>query len=98
MHIAAPKGTPAIIIGGRSQNVAEREILLARGTKLAVSRMERAKSGYGWEAWLTVVPDDTAATAAAETTASDQDAEVVFEVVGTAPQWAVEAWDARPAS
>jgi hypothetical protein len=56
MHIAAPEGTPAMIIGNLSQNPEEREILLGRGMELAVTKMERAASGYGWEAWLTVVP------------------------------------------
>ena len=95
MHIAAPKGTPAIVVGNLSANPDEREILLGRGTRLAVSRMERAKNGYGWEAWLTVVTDDTAAKAAAAGADVSRHAEVVFEVVGKAPEWAVTAWDAQ---
>jgi ADP-ribosyltransferase exoenzyme len=94
MHIAAPEGTPAIVAGNLSANPDEREILLARGTRLAVSRMERAKSGYGWEAWLTVVPD-AASKAAATVAEVSRSAEVVFEVVGKAPKWAVTAWDAK---
>lgn len=49
MHIAAPKGTPAIV------NAADGEILLARDTEIAISRVEPNGRG-GWDVYGTVLP------------------------------------------
>jgi ADP-ribosyltransferase exoenzyme len=66
MHIAVPAGTPSIVIGPMSEYAGEREILLGRGLRLAVTRVEPVP-GYvnewgtpmeQWEAWMTVVPDE----------------------------------------
>lgn len=53
MHIGAPEGTPAVVIGNRLV-VGEREILLARGTRLAVSRAEEVDGR--WHLWAMVIP------------------------------------------
>ena len=53
MHIAAPAGTPAVVIGNKFV-VGEREVLLARGTQLAVSQAEEVDGQ--WHLYLTVVP------------------------------------------
>lgn len=103
MHIAAPEGTPAMIIGNLSSNPDEREILLGRGIELAVSKMERAANGYGWEAWLTAVPSVTKSAAAADAaepgaapdtgqaaTAAGRQADAVYTVTGRAPEWALK--------
>jgi hypothetical protein len=60
MHIAAPKGTRAVITGTLSRAPSQREVVLARGTRLAVSRVQAVKSGQflQWEMWLTAVPDE----------------------------------------
>lgn len=52
MHITAPEGTPAIFVGGLSIVNDQREVLLARGTQLEVSKV--AKKDAGWELWARV--------------------------------------------
>jgi hypothetical protein len=55
MHIAAPRGTPGVITGTLSGAPSQREIVLARGTRLAVTDARQDASGT-WEMWLRVVP------------------------------------------
>lgn len=56
MSITVPKGTPAIYVGKASQFKAERELLLDRGTRLAIeSATYNARSG-SWDVKATVVP------------------------------------------
>ena len=55
MHIAAPRGTPGVVTGTLSGAPSQREIVLARGTSLAVNRAVQDAEG-GWQVWLTVVP------------------------------------------
>jgi hypothetical protein len=55
MHIRAPKGTPAVITGTHSGAPSQREVVLARGTKLAVSKAVQRSDGT-WELWMTAVP------------------------------------------
>lgn len=49
MHIAAPKGTPALV------NAADGEILLARDTEVAITRVEPDGDG-GWDVYGAVLP------------------------------------------
>lgn len=49
MHIAAPKGTPALV------NAADGEILLARDTEVAITRVEPDGRG-GWDVYGAVLP------------------------------------------
>jgi hypothetical protein len=49
MHIAAPKGTPALV------NADDGEILLARDTEVAITRVEPDGRG-GWDVYGTVLP------------------------------------------
>jgi hypothetical protein len=55
LHIAAPKGTPAIFGAALSRNPHEREILLGRGLEMAISRVARNQRG-GWDMWAVVLP------------------------------------------
>ena len=55
LHIAVPKGTPAINAAALSSNPHEREVILGRGTALAVSRVV-PNSRYGYDAYAIVIP------------------------------------------
>lgn len=92
MHIGAPKGTPAVITGDLSKMPKQREIILARGTRLAVTRVEQGDNGL-WEMWLMVIPGEQV-TKAAEVadsggTAGNDRVGPVFTIAGTAPAWAM---------
>lgn len=94
LHIAAPKGTPAVITGKASRLPKQREVILARGTRFAVTRAEQGDDGR-WELWLTVVPQDTASVAKAQAAATGDGAgksrwsDSLFTVTGTAPRLAM---------
>lgn len=55
MHIAVPKGSPVIIPGGLSGYAKEREVLLPRGQRLAISRVVRDADG-NYDVWAIVLP------------------------------------------
>lgn len=55
MHIAVPAGTPAALVSSISRNPHEREVLLGRGLKLAVSRVA-ANDRYGYDVFAVVLP------------------------------------------
>src|ERR1035441_6033655 len=55
LHIAVPKGTPAINAAALSSNPHEREVILGRNTPLAVSRVV-PNSRYGYDAYAVVIP------------------------------------------
>lgn len=55
MHIVAPQGTPAILVGGDSRNASENEVILDRGTSMIVSKAVQNKYG-GWDLYMIVVP------------------------------------------
>src|ERR1017187_8172860 len=55
LHIAVPKGTPVINAAALSSNPHEREVILGRGTVLAVSRVV-PNSRYGYDAYAVVIP------------------------------------------
>lgn len=55
MHIAVPKGTPAISGAALSRNPHERELLLGRGLEMAISRVSRNQRG-GYDMWLVALP------------------------------------------
>jgi hypothetical protein len=54
MHITAPAGTPAVVIGPAGSVPGEREVLLPRGVQLRVDRVGQGANGQ-WEVWATVV-------------------------------------------
>jgi hypothetical protein len=56
MHLAVPKGTPAIPASAFSRNPHETELLLGRGQKISVSRVEQNPKTYAWEMWGVVMP------------------------------------------
>lgn len=56
LHIAVPKGTPIINAAALSSNPHEREILLGRGTQLAISQV-KPNSRFGYDAYATVIGD-----------------------------------------
>jgi ADP-ribosyltransferase exoenzyme/2'-5' RNA ligase superfamily len=112
MHIAAPEGSPGLITGTVSNLPKQREVVLPRGTRLAVTKVEAvdgntarwAYSAQAWEMWLTVLPDD-GANAVVKASAKDSAAQAftdrmkdaVYTVVGTAPAWAM-TWSGATAS
>ena len=55
MHIAAPKGTPAIFGAALSRNPHERELLLGRNTEMAIARVAANQRG-GYDMWAVVLP------------------------------------------
>lgn len=55
MHIAVPKGTPAVIPGNASEFPGESEVMLSRGQRFAVSKVRRDKSG-NYDVWVVAVP------------------------------------------
>lgn len=57
MHIAVPKGTSMVNAAGVSNNPHEREVLLGRGTRMAVSQV-KPNSRYGYDVHATVLGDD----------------------------------------
>jgi hypothetical protein len=57
MHIAVPKGTPAILAAGLSRNPTEREVLLDRGQPMAIAKVAKNSRG-GWDMWLIALPKD----------------------------------------
>jgi hypothetical protein len=57
MRIAAPEGTPGVITGTLSGAPSQREVVLARGTRLAVQSAVRNDQGV-WEMRLVVVPGE----------------------------------------
>lgn len=57
LHIAVPKGTPMVNAAALSSNPHEREILLGRGTRLAVSQV-KPNSRFGYDAFATVIGHD----------------------------------------
>lgn len=56
MHIATPKGTPAVLASSLSRNPHEREVLLGRGLKIAVTRVA-ANDRYGYDVFAIVIPE-----------------------------------------
>ena len=56
MHIATPKGTPAVMASAVSRNPHEREVLLGRGMKVAVSRVV-PNDRYGYDVYAVVLPE-----------------------------------------
>jgi hypothetical protein len=108
MHLAVPKGTCGVAASAVSRNPHETELLLDSGQRIAVSRVERNKS-FGWDLYGTILPAEGTAKgvvhaggglllAKATSTVAERIADAQFEVLGPAPQWAVEAWNARPES
>lgn len=105
MRIAATEGTPAILGGPLTAVPAEREVLLARGTQLAVQSVELMPDGQ-WEMLLTVVPAVAKAAAAGPSGSgpapgegdgaplTDRQADARFTIVGPAPEWA-RAWPGK---
>lgn len=55
LHIAVPKGTPVINAAAVSSNGHEREVILGRGTSLAVSRVV-PNAVYGYDAYAVALP------------------------------------------
>lgn len=55
MHIAAPKGTPAVLVAGLSRNPHEREVLLGRDLEMAVAKVVPNDRG-GHDMYLVVLP------------------------------------------
>lgn len=55
LHIAVPKGTPVINAAAVSNNAHEREVILGRGTTLAISRVV-PNAMYGHDAYAVVLP------------------------------------------
>jgi ADP-ribosyltransferase exoenzyme len=58
MHIVAPKGTPAVLTAGLSNNPHEREILLSRNQPMAIAKVAKNNRG-GWDMYLIALPKDT---------------------------------------
>jgi ADP-ribosyltransferase exoenzyme len=55
LHIAVPKGTPVINAAALSSNPHEREVILGRGTSMAVARVV-PNGRYGYDAYAVVIP------------------------------------------
>lgn len=68
MHIAAPKGTPAIFGAALSRNPHERELLLGRGTEMAIARVAANQRG-GYDMWTVVLPPASPAKLAGDRSA-----------------------------
>lgn len=60
LHIAVPKGTPVINAAAVSSNAHEREVILPRGTSLAISRVV-PNARYGYDAYAVVLPPEKGA-------------------------------------
>jgi hypothetical protein len=56
MHLAVPKGTPALPASAFSRNPHETELLLGRGTQIAISRVEKNPKTLAWEVWGVIMP------------------------------------------
>lgn len=55
MRLVVPKGTPAVAASVLSRNPQEREVLLGRGLRVAIAKVERNDRG-GWTATAVVLP------------------------------------------
>lgn len=57
MHIVAPKGTPAVLAATLSRNPGEGEVILDRGTSMAVAKVVKNQYG-GYDMYMIVLPGD----------------------------------------
>lgn len=57
MHILTPKGTPVISAAAHSRNPHENEVLLRRGQRLAVAKVERNPKTFGWDLYAVALPE-----------------------------------------
>ena len=85
MHIAAPKGTPAIFGAALSRNPHERELLLGRGMEMAIARVERNQRG-GYDMWAVILPPGRAAKLAGDGSAVELAAPAQTSPPQQAPQ------------
>lgn len=59
MHISVPKGHPSRYVGDISMHTTEKELILQRGTKMVVTKVQKLGSttygGDSWEMWVEVI-------------------------------------------